>query len=71
MKIVAMMMPSGPVEIPAHGSAIFKPGSFHLMVKGLKSPLADGGSQSMTLKFEHAGTVSVPFKAEAKIAIGH
>jgi copper(I)-binding protein len=67
MEGTAMMMPSGPVEIPAHGSAIFKPGSFHLMVKGLKSPLADGGSQSMTLKFEHAGAVTVPFQVKAKI----
>jgi copper(I)-binding protein len=37
------------------------------MVLGLKAPLTDGGSQSVELKFEHAGVVTVPFVVSAKI----
>ena len=67
MNGMAMMMPLAPVEIPAHGSAVFKPGDLHLMVMGLKAPLKDGSAQQMTLKFEHAGALSVPFEVKAKI----
>src|SRR3546814_3764672 len=30
------------VEIPAHGSAVLRPGSHHLMLIGLKQPLHEG-----------------------------
>jgi periplasmic copper chaperone A len=67
MNGLAMMMPAGPVEIPARGQLAFAPGGYHLMVTGLKSPLKDGGSQAITLKFEHAGAVTVPFEVKAKV----
>ena len=38
MNGMAMMMPSGPVDIPAGGQASFAPGGRHLMVMGLKAP---------------------------------
>jgi copper(I)-binding protein len=67
MNGMAMMMPAGPVEIPAGGKISFAPGGYHLMVMGLKAPLKDGGSQELTLKFEHAGALTVPFAVKAKI----
>ena len=63
----AMMMPAGPVTVPARGQIRFSPGGYHLMVMGLKSPLKDGGHEDMVLKFQHAGTVTVPFLAETRI----
>jgi copper(I)-binding protein len=71
MNGMAMMMPSGPIDIPAGGEVRFGPGGRHLMVMGLKAPLADGGSQMLTLKFQHAGTVTVPFAVKATIPIAH
>lgn len=63
----AMMMPAGPVTVPARGKVSFSPGGYHLMVMGLKAPLKDGGHAEMVLKFEHAGLVRVPFLAETRI----
>jgi copper(I)-binding protein len=56
------MVPS--LEIPAQGRLELKPGGLHLMLMGLKAPLKAGTSVSMTLRFEHAGSldVTVPVK---------
>jgi copper(I)-binding protein len=67
MNGTAMMMPAGSVDIPAGRTVSFAPGGYHLMVTGLKAPLKDGGSQELTLKFERAGTLAVPFAVKAKI----
>ena len=67
MNGMAMMMPSGPVEIPAGGQVSFAPGARHLMVMGLKAPLADGSTQEMTLKFQAAGTVKAGFAVKSRI----
>jgi copper(I)-binding protein len=63
----AMMMPTGPVTVPAKGQVSFSPGGYHLMVMGLKAPLKDGARQEMTLKFQHAGAVKAAFLVETKI----
>lgn len=45
-----------PVErIPVPG--VLKPGGFHLMLMGLKQPLAEGGSLTLRLTFAKAGTI--------------
>jgi len=62
----AMMMP-GAADVPAGGSVSFGPGGLHLMVTGLKAPLADGAVQPVTLKFERAGAVTVPFAVKTKV----
>jgi periplasmic copper chaperone A len=61
------MMPVRPLVIAPHASLTFKPGGLHLMVTGLKAPLVDGQVQEMTLRFEHAGAIKVPFKVQARI----
>ena len=63
----AMMMPAGPVNVPAGGKVAFAPGGLHLMITGLKAPLVDGGMQELTLKFARAGTVKAGFHVRAKI----
>src|SRR3546814_14999154 len=52
------------VEIPAHGSAVLRPGSHHLMLIGLKQPLHEGERFPLTLTFEKAGTITVEITVE-------
>jgi len=47
------------VDVPAGGSAVLKPGGFHIMLMDLKAPLAEGAHVPMTLTFERAGSVTV------------
>jgi copper(I)-binding protein len=41
-----------------------KPGGFHLMFPDLKGPLKEGQAVDVTLTFEKAGSVSVPFPVQ-------
>jgi len=47
------------LAVPAGGSVVLKPGSYHVMLMGLKKPLKAGQSINLTLKFEKAGDVPV------------
>jgi copper(I)-binding protein len=67
MNGMAMMMRSGPVEIPAGGSVAFSPGGRHLMIMGLKGELKDGASQELTLKFQNAGAVKASFAVKSRV----
>jgi copper(I)-binding protein len=49
------------LEIPPGGKVELKPGSFHLMLMGLKGPMKEGESVAGSLTFEKAGTVDVTF----------
>lgn len=52
------------LEIPAGGSVTLKPGSFHIMLMGLKRPLEQGDAIPLTLTFEKAGPVEVELVVE-------
>lgn len=52
------------IDIPAGGELALKPGSYHLMVMGLKAGIKAGAAVPVKLKFEKAGEVEVTFKAE-------
>lgn len=56
---------AGGLAIPAGGSVVLKPGSYHMMLMGLKKPLKAGGSFPLTLKFEKAGEIAVTVPVEA------
>jgi copper(I)-binding protein len=58
------MHPIDRLDIPAGTSVTLKPGGYHLMVMGVKSELAVGGTIELDLVFEHAGKVVV--QAEIK-----
>src|SRR3546814_18933890 len=58
------------VEIPAHGSAVLRPGSRHLMLIGLKQPLHEGERFPLTLTFEKAGTITVEITVEGIASMG-
>lgn len=62
---VMKMRPSGPILVPAHGHAMLEPGSFHVMMIGLKAPLVEGETFPLTLTFEKSGSVTVNVKVES------
>ena len=66
--VMQMRELAGGLPIPADGSVTLKPGSYHVMLIGLKKPLKAGESFPLTLKFEKAGNISVtvPVQAMAK-----
>lgn len=47
------------IEIPADGEALLKPGGLHVMFFGLKSPLREGETFPVELRFEKAGNRTV------------
>ena len=53
------MSPVKSIEIPAGGKTELKPGGLHLMLFGLKRPLAAGDSIHVTLTLDDGSTVMV------------
>lgn len=47
------------VDVPAGGTVMFKPGSYHIMFLGLNKPLKKGERFPVTLTFEKAGKKTV------------
>jgi hypothetical protein len=58
------MRPIPRLEVPAGGSVELKPGSYHIMLIGLKQDVKPGDTIDLTLTFEKAGTIVV--KAEVR-----
>jgi periplasmic copper chaperone A len=63
--VMQMREISGGLSIPAGGSVVLKPGSYHVMLIGLKKPLTAGATFPLTLTFEKAGTISVTVPVQA------
>lgn len=63
--VMQMREVTGGLPVPANGSVVLKPGSYHVMLVGLKKPLTAGGSFPLTLTFEKAGTISVTVPVQA------
>lgn len=53
------MRPVDGIDIAAQGRTALEPGSFHVMLIGLKQPLKEGASFPLTLTFEKAGPVTL------------
>jgi len=53
------------VPVPANGSLVLGPNSYHLMFMDLARQLKQGEQFPSALVFEHAGTVDVTFDVEA------
>ena len=63
---VAKMRPvEGGLEIKPGETVELKPGSFHVMLMGLKQPLQKGEKVKGTLEFEKAGKVDIEYPVEA------
>ncbi|MGC1778603.1 MAG: copper chaperone PCu(A)C [Xanthobacteraceae bacterium] len=53
------------LPVPADGSVVLKPGSYHVMLIGLKKPLTVGETFPLKLTFAKAGTISVTVAVQA------
>lgn len=60
----------GGIPVPAGASVELKPGSYHLMLVGLKHGLVAGGTVDLTLVFAKAGRIAVqaPIKPAGAMA---
>jgi len=56
---VMRMRPLTSLDIPAHSTVDLKPGGTHIMIMGVKQPLAAGSSFPLTLKFDRSGERTV------------
>lgn len=61
------------IELPANGKAVLKPGSFHLMLMGLKQPLAVGESGQIRVRFSDGSeqVLDLPVKKVAAKPMMH
>jgi copper(I)-binding protein len=57
--VMKMQMLSDGLEIPAKGEVLLKPGSYHVMLIGMKRDLNVGDTFSLELQFEKSGTMTV------------
>ncbi|HTP38755.1 MAG TPA: copper chaperone PCu(A)C [Steroidobacteraceae bacterium] len=57
--MVMKMRPVAGVDVPSGGEVEFVTGGMHLMLEGLSQPLRQGQSFPLTLKFQHAGDITV------------
>jgi copper(I)-binding protein len=60
----------GGAAIAPGASLKLQPGGWHLMLIGLKAPLAAGGQVPVTLRFEKAGTVKLVLPVRAAPPMG-
>lgn len=54
------------LDVPARSRVSFDPGANHLMILGLDGVLSPGDDVQLELTFEHAGSITVPAKVEAR-----
>ena len=62
---VARMRMIHSLDIPAASGAKLAPGGNHIMLEGLKEPLAAGDKFQMTMMFERGGEIAVPVQVVA------
>jgi copper(I)-binding protein len=62
--IMTMRPVDGGLFIEAGKTVKFEPGGRHLMLLGLAAPLTEGSQVSVSLAFEQAGQVTVPFAVQ-------
>ena len=67
---VMKMLPIPALDLATGQSVELKPGSYHLMVMGLKHSLEKGASFPVTLQFEKAGAVTAMVTVQAAGAGG-
>ena len=58
------------VALQAGHTTVLKPRGYHLLLQGVKAPLAEGSTLPVTLTFEKAGAVTVEFAVEQPGLIG-
>lgn len=67
---VMKMLPVAALDLTPGQKVMLKPGSYHIMLMGLKAPLKQGESFPMTLSFAKSKPVTVQVQIEAPGAAG-
>jgi hypothetical protein len=67
---VMRMRPLQALEIPANSKVELKPGAMHVMLMGLKAPLATGSTFPLDLRFEKSGDRKVAVTVRPATAEG-
>jgi copper(I)-binding protein len=62
---VMRMRPVAVVEVPAGSTVSFRPGGTHIMLTGLRAPLAAGSRFPLRLDFQRSGTKDVQVAVRA------
>lgn len=57
--IMKMRQVKGGIKVPANGTAMLKPGNYHVMMMGLHAPLKEGLTFPMTLSFQSGAEVLI------------
>lgn len=63
--VMRMRHLNGGLAIPPRGSVALEPGGYHIMLIGLKRPLALGARVPVTLHFRRAGRVEISLAVES------
>ena len=63
--VMQMRQLTNGLAIPAGGSVMLEPDSYHVMLIGLKKPLTTGETVPLTLTFAKAGTISITVPVRA------
>jgi len=63
--VMTMRRQDDGVAIPAGGSVTFAPGGYHLMLLGLKQPLAQGQKAPVTLVFDNGRRAAVELTVQS------
>ncbi|GGZ07036.1 copper chaperone PCu(A)C [Novosphingobium colocasiae] len=68
--VMRMRQVEGGIAVPARGALELKPGSYHIMLMGLKRQLRQGDRFPVTLRFQRAGNVTVQFAVQPVTSTG-
>ncbi len=66
---VMKMLPVTAVEVSPGEPAVLRPGGLHVMLMGLKAPLVEGETFTLTLTFEKAGSVDIEVTIQGPAAM--
>ncbi len=68
-KGVMKMLPVAAVEVSPGEPAVLRPGGLHVMLMGLKAPLIEGETVTLTLTFEKAGSIEIEVTIQGPAAM--
>jgi len=59
------------IDLPSGKTVELKPGSYHLMILGVKAPIKPGDNLKMKLKFQKAGELEMVFPTSTPESAAH
>ncbi|HEY9164144.1 MAG TPA: copper chaperone PCu(A)C [Magnetovibrio sp.] len=69
--VMQMRQVEGGIPIPASGTQMLQPGSYHVMFMGLNAPLKEGSTFPLTLTFKSGAEMTVDVEVLSPSAMGN